>query len=209
MFSFTSWPLYLRYTLHRGLNGPQSRSERCGNKSVCPESIPDSSVVQPRAPYCSPFSDRRFSTKSFHDVHYFSLLSGTDKNLYHNALCPASSIHLLLPTFLTLRKWKEAYDVPLLSVCLYVYSPIKFWMPESIFIKLGTSAYLNVVLHESFPSVIPTLQTLKFLSQDLDIAWKPLSIFIKLCYVYHSTWIHIKGVLDKSLRSVIPTLLLR
>jgi hypothetical protein len=39
-------------------------------------------------------------------------------------------------TFLILKKLKEAYDIPLLSVCLCIL-PIKFWTPEPLFMKLG------------------------------------------------------------------------
>jgi hypothetical protein len=56
--------------------------------------IPGLSSSVPR--HCSPFSDRRISMKSFQAVHYFSLLSSTGKNLYHNTLCLASSIRFLL-----------------------------------------------------------------------------------------------------------------
>jgi hypothetical protein len=45
----------------------------------------------------------------------------------------------------------------------------------------GTWAHLNGVIHRSFPSVISILQFLKFLRKNLNIAWTPVPIFMKLC----------------------------
>jgi hypothetical protein len=42
----------------------------------------------------------------------------------------------------------------MLSVCLWISpSPINFWLPETIFMKLGTWTYLISVLYKSLPSV--------------------------------------------------------
>jgi hypothetical protein len=71
-----------------------------------------------------------------------------------------------------------------ICVCLYVSPLINFSMPEPILWNLlyisWHLSHLNVVLHKSLPSVIPTLRPLKFLRQNLNIAWTPVPIFVKL-----------------------------
>jgi hypothetical protein len=75
--------------------GPRAGLDAVERK-VSPRSrTPILRMSSPVPRHCSPFSDRRISTKSFHGLHCSSL-SSTSKNLYHNAPCLASSIHLLL-----------------------------------------------------------------------------------------------------------------
>jgi hypothetical protein len=54
-------------------------------------------------------------------------------------------------------KWKEAYAIIMLSVCLR-FSVVNLWKPESVFMKLdiyflGTWAHPNGLLHKSRPCV--------------------------------------------------------
>jgi hypothetical protein len=63
--------------------------------------------------------------------------------------------------------------------------PINFWIAEPIFMKIryvyqGTWARLKGVIYKSIPLVIPTLQSLRFSRQNLNIAWTPIPIFMKL-----------------------------
>jgi hypothetical protein len=62
---------------------------------------------------------------------------------------------------------------------------IKSWMPEPVFMTTwyvyhNTWVHLNGVIHKSHPSVIPTLQPLKFLKQTSNIGLTPLPILMKL-----------------------------
>jgi hypothetical protein len=74
-------------------------------------------------------------------------------------------------------------------VCVYEYMcipPISFWMAWPILMNhtyhvyKGAWAHLNGVRHKFLPSVIPTLQPLKFVWQNLNFAWTPVPIFMKL-----------------------------
>jgi hypothetical protein len=51
---------------------------------------------------------------------------------------------------------------------------------EPWYIYHATWAHLNGALCESFSSLIPTLQPFEFLRQNLNIAWTPIPIFMKL-----------------------------
>jgi hypothetical protein len=51
---------------------------------------------------------------------------------------------------------------------------------ETWYVYQSTCVYPNSVIQKSLPSLIPTVQPLIFLRQNLNIAWKPVPIFIKL-----------------------------
>jgi hypothetical protein len=50
----------------------------------------------------------------------------------------------------------------------------------------GVWAYLNGAIHKSLPPLIPTLRFCKLLRQNLNVAWTPVLIFMKLGkYISH------------------------
>jgi hypothetical protein len=51
---------------------------------------------------------------------------------------------------------------------------------ETWFVYHGTWDNFNGLIHKSLPSVIPVLQPIKFLRQNLNITWTPLAVFIEL-----------------------------
>jgi hypothetical protein len=86
-------------------------------------------------------------------------------------------------------KKKEAHVVlwDHLAVCMCIPPPPNnFWIPESIFTKPdiyhGMWAHINGVLHNSIPSVIPTLILLECLNQSL---W---NLVHTSCYLRPSQW---------------------
>jgi hypothetical protein len=69
-----------------------------------------------------------------------------------------------------------------LCVCLCIpLLNLNSWknLCETWYVYHGTWAHLNGVIKISLPSV-PTLQPLKFLRQNINIAWAPIPIFMKL-----------------------------
>jgi hypothetical protein len=100
-----------------------------------------------------------------------------------------NSYHVYRSTFFMLRKIKiglrdnlAIYVSVCLSVCVSLRSNFE-WRNQSLWNLVCISWYLcksQRHFHKCLPLVISTLQPLKFLRQNLSIAWTPVPTFRKL-----------------------------
>jgi hypothetical protein len=102
----------------------------------------------------------------------------------NNARKVLSAFLAYFPYFKKLKVGLWDYLAVCMSVCLHVYpyQLLNAWtnIYETWYVYHGTWANLNGVIHKSLPIVILWLQHLEFLRQNLNIAWMPVVIFMKL-----------------------------
>jgi hypothetical protein len=117
-----------------------------------------------------------------YDIQYLDQDLNPGPTRYEAAALPLSVIPLF--SILSLF-WKNKNTLIRSPFCLRVcVSPLLTFecLNQSLWNLVRISRYLSSSQRHNFknPSVIPALQTLRFLGQNLNIAWTPVLIFMKL-----------------------------